>query len=53
MSVETTAAERDSNRLIEGQLNQRAEALEAAFGGSHVLRNRPKTRCRQDYVATD
>jgi hypothetical protein len=37
MSVEATAAERDSNRLIESQLNQRAEALEAALGGSHVL----------------
>jgi hypothetical protein len=36
MSAETTAAERDSNRLIESELNGRAERLEAA-AGSHVL----------------
>jgi len=36
MSAESTAAERDSNRLIEGELNGRAEALEAATG-SHVI----------------
>jgi Serine dehydrogenase proteinase len=36
MSAEATAAERDSNRLIESELNGRAEALEAA-AGSHVI----------------
>jgi hypothetical protein len=36
MSAEATAAERDSNRLIERELTQRAEALETA-AGSHVL----------------
>jgi hypothetical protein len=36
MSAETTAAERDSNRLIEHELTARASALEAA-SGSHVL----------------
>jgi hypothetical protein len=36
MSAETTAAERDSNRLIESELNGRAKTLEAA-AGSHVL----------------
>ncbi len=34
MSVETSVAERDSNRLIEGQLNKRAETLEGAAGAS-------------------
>jgi hypothetical protein len=36
MSAETTAAERDSNRLIEGELIGRARALEDA-AGAHVL----------------
>ena len=36
MSAETTASERDSNRLIESELTARAQALEAA-SGSHVL----------------
>jgi hypothetical protein len=36
VSAETTAAERDSNRLIESELIGRAEALEAA-ADSHVL----------------
>ena len=36
MSAETTAAERDSNRLIESELTERAKRLEAA-ADSHVL----------------
>jgi ClpP class serine protease len=34
MSVEVSVAERDSNRLIENQLDQRAEALEGAVKGA-------------------
>jgi hypothetical protein len=36
MSAETTAAERDSNRLIESELTKRAEALEDAHD-AHVI----------------
>ncbi len=50
MSVETSVAERDADRIVQGQLVARAEALEQAFGGSIISYLGPMDEPADDFI---